>query len=124
MSGAASAVDFNQLESACDGDVVVMRDLMDLYFQQAEEILAGLEKAINGNSVADVNHLAHKLAGSSLACGIKSIVPSLRRLEGGAKAGHLIGAAASLADVTTQMKTIRTYVRDYLLQYPSTKKAQ
>ena len=69
-----------------------MRELMGLYFQQAGEILGGLEKAIDGNAVGDVNHLSHKLAGSSLACGISAVVPSLRRLETGAKAGHLIGA--------------------------------
>ena len=116
-SGATTVVDFNQLQSACDGDAGVMRELMDLYFQQAGEIMAGLEQAINGNAVGAVNHLAHKLAGSSLACGMSAVVPSLRQLEAGAKAGHLNGAHESLADVSAQMKVVRRHVQDYLLRY-------
>jgi HPt (histidine-containing phosphotransfer) domain-containing protein len=116
-SGATNVVDFEQLKSACDGDAVVMRELVDLYFQQADEILASLERAITGNAVGDVNHLAHKLAGSSLACGMSAVVPSLRQLEGGAKAGHLNGARELLADVNTQMVDVRRRVPDLLLQY-------
>lgn len=117
-------VDFNQLQSACDGDAEVMRELMDLYFQQAGEIIAGLEEAVRGNAVGDVNHLAHKLAGSSLACGISAVVPPLRRMEGGAKAGHLIGARESLAEVTEQMKVVRSQVQDFLMRYKPNRKAE
>ena len=121
-SGATPVVNFDQLQSACDGDAGVMRELLDLYFQQADQIMAGLEKAINGNAVGDVNHLAHKLAGSSLAVGMSAVVPSLRRLEGGAQAGHLIGAHESLADVSAKMKLVRRHVEDYLLRFPGQKR--
>jgi HPt (histidine-containing phosphotransfer) domain-containing protein len=121
-SGAANAVDFDQLQSACDGDAAMMRELMDLYFQQADDIIARLDKAINGNSVSDVNHLAHKLAGSSLACGMSAVVPSLRQLEGGAKAGHLNGAPELFTDVTSKMAVIRVRVQEYLVQYSAQRK--
>ncbi len=116
-SGATNVVDFEQLKSACDGDAVVMRELVDLYFKQADEILASLERAVSGNAVGDVNHLAHKLAGSSLACGMSAVVPSLRQMEGGAKAGHLNGAGELLADVSTRMIDVRQRVQDFLVQY-------
>ncbi len=112
-------MDFNQLQSACDGDPAVMRELVDLYFQQAGEIMTSLERAINGNAVGDVNHLAHKLAGSSLACGMSAVVPSLRQLEQGAKAGRLNNAQALFADVTAQMKVVRSHAQDYLLRFPA-----
>ncbi len=73
---ASPLVDFDQLQSACDGDASLMRELMDLYFGQADEIMAGLEKALQAGDVPDVDHLAHKLAGSSLACGMSAIVPA------------------------------------------------
>jgi HPt (histidine-containing phosphotransfer) domain-containing protein len=123
-TGAAPAVDFDQLQSACDGDPAMMRELMDMYFQQADDIMVRLEQAIKGNVVGEVNHLAHKLAGSSLACGMSAVVPSLRQLEGNAKAGHLIAAAELLADVTTQMKVIRGLVQNYLVQFNSPKKPE
>jgi len=116
-SPATIAVDFDQLQSACGGDAGMMRELADLYFQQAGEILPALEEAINHNDAVPVNNLAHKLAGSSLACGMSAVVPSLRQLEGGAKAGHLNGARELLADVNTQMVDVRRRVPDLLLQY-------
>ncbi len=111
-------VDFEQLKSACDGDIGLMRELVALYFQQAGEIMAGLEKAVAEGSVPDVDHLAHKLAGSSLACGVSAMVPSLRQLEHGAKAGHLNGAAELLAEATTQLEVVRVHLHEYLSQYP------
>ena len=99
----------------------MMRELIDLYFQQGDDIMVRLEKAINGNVVGDVDHLAHKLAGSSLACGMSAVVPSLRRLEGNAKAGHLNGAGDLLADVVVHMKAIRSCVHDYLAKLNSPK---
>ena len=112
-------MDFGQLQAACDGDAGVMRELIDLYFQQADDIMARLEKAISGKVLADVNHLAHKLAGSSLACGMSAVTPALRQLELGAKAGHLDGAGELFADVTSQMALVRVKVQEYLLQYSS-----
>jgi HPt (histidine-containing phosphotransfer) domain-containing protein len=118
-SGAATPlVDFDQLQSACDGDSALMRELVDLYFQQAGEIMTGLEKAIAAGSVPDVNHLAHKLAGSSLACGVSAMVPSLRQLEMGAKAGHLDGANDLFAQSAANLEVVRAHLRDYLSQLP------
>ncbi|HEY3857823.1 MAG TPA: Hpt domain-containing protein [Verrucomicrobiae bacterium] len=120
-TGTARAVDFDQLQAACDGDAAMMRELIDLYFQQADDIMVRLEKAINGKVVGDVDHLAHKLAGSSLACGMSAVVPSLRQLEGNAKAGHLNGGNELLADVIVQMKVIKGRIQDYLAQFNSPK---
>jgi HPt (histidine-containing phosphotransfer) domain-containing protein len=121
-SAAATAVDFAQLQSACDGDASVMRELVDLYFQQADDIIARLDQAISRNAIGDVNHLAHKLAGSSLACGMSAVVPSLRQLEGGAKEGHLNGARELFADVTAQLAVVRARVEECLAQYSSGRK--
>jgi HPt (histidine-containing phosphotransfer) domain-containing protein len=69
--------------------------------------------------VTDVNHLAHKLAGSSLACGLAAIVPALRRLEMGAKAGHLDGAEAALAEAASSLELLRQAVQEHLRQSQS-----
>jgi HPt (histidine-containing phosphotransfer) domain-containing protein len=111
-------VDFDQLHAACDGNTDLMRELVDMYFQQAGEILPALEKAIAEKATAQVDHFAHKLAGSSLACGFSAIVPPLRQLEHNAKAGHLEGATDFFAQASTQLENIRRHVRDYLDQAP------
>ena len=112
-------IDSDQLESACGGDAVLKRELMDMYFGQADQIMPGLHQAIQTGAVADVNHLAHKLAGASLACGLSAIVPSLRRMEHGARAGHLEGAEASMAKAVKSLELLRQAVQDHLGQLQS-----
>jgi HPt (histidine-containing phosphotransfer) domain-containing protein len=114
----APLIDFDQLHSACDGDATLMRELMEMYFGQADQIMPGLQKAVQTGDVGEVDHLAHKLAGSSLACGLSGIVPPLRRMEQGAKAGHLNGAAELLAEAVTALELLRHAVQDYLRQLP------
>jgi HPt (histidine-containing phosphotransfer) domain-containing protein len=111
-------VDLEQLQSACDGDAQLLRELMDLYFGQAGQIMAGLGKAVEAGDVAEVDHLAHKLAGSSLACGMSAPVPALRQLEQNAKAGHLQGAPDWFAQVQVQLEAVRQFMQDYFSQNP------
>ncbi|MGO8700653.1 MAG: Hpt domain-containing protein [Limisphaerales bacterium] len=111
-------VDFDQLNAACDGNADLMRELVDMYFHQAGEILRALEKAIAEKSAAQVDHFAHKLAGSSLACGFSTVVPPLRQLEHNAKSGHLEGASDFFNQASTQVENVRRHVRDYLNQAP------
>lgn len=115
---ATPLVDFEQFNSACDGSIDMMRELVEIYFQQAGEIMPALEKAIAAGTIAQVNHLSHKLAGSSLACGFSAIVPPLRQLEQNAKAGHLTGAPEFFAQATVRLAAIQCQVLDYLNQPP------
>jgi HPt (histidine-containing phosphotransfer) domain-containing protein len=80
--------------------------------------MEGLEHAITGSEVSEVNHLAHKLAGSSLACGMSAVVPTLRKLEGNARAGHLTGARQLFTETAAQMEVVRSCVQDHLRQQP------
>jgi len=91
-----------------------MRELIDLYFGQADQIMAGLGKGIAAGDVGEVNHLSHKLAGSSLACGMAALIPPLRHLEHNAKAGHLDGAPEWFAQASTQLEAVRRFMGDYL----------
>ena len=118
-SGAAKQlVDLEQLQSACDGDAGLMRELIDLYFGQADEIMTKLGQGIAAGDVGEVNHLSHKLAGSSLACGMSALVPPLRRLEMNAKAGHLDGAPEWFAQVAAQLEAVRRFMNDHLHRTP------
>jgi HPt (histidine-containing phosphotransfer) domain-containing protein len=115
-AGAAPLVDLDQLQSACDGDAQLMRELMVLYFTQAGEIMAGLRQAIEKGDVAAVDHFSHKLAGSSLACGLSAPVPALRQLEHNAKSGHLQGAPGWFEQVGAQLEAVRNFMQNYLQQ--------
>jgi HPt (histidine-containing phosphotransfer) domain-containing protein len=117
--GAAPLVDLEQLQSACDGDAQLLRELMGLYFAQAGEIMAGLGQAIQKGDVAGVDHFSHKLAGSSLACGMSGPVPALRKLEQNAKDGHLQGAPGWFAQAGVQLEAVRQFMLDYLHLHPA-----
>jgi HPt (histidine-containing phosphotransfer) domain-containing protein len=115
---AKPVVDLEQLQSACDGNAELMRELVGLYFAQADQIMPALEKAIQGGDIGEVDHLSHKLAGSSLACGMSSIVPPLRQLEHGAKNGDLRGASEWFGQSAAQLEILRRYIGDFLRQNP------
>jgi HPt (histidine-containing phosphotransfer) domain-containing protein len=106
----------DQLRSACDGDAGLMKELMDLYFGQADQIMPNLKKAVQEGAIDDVDHLSHKLAGSSLACGMVLIVPPLRKMEMNAKGGTLDGAAKSLAEAAESLEKLRVAVQEHLKQ--------
>ncbi len=115
--GAGPLVDLEQLQSASDGDIGLLQELMKLYFRQADEIMAGLGKAITESDVAEVDHLSHKLAGSSLTCGMSALVPPLRLMERNAKAGNLIGAPEAFAEVEIQLEAVRQYMDSYVREH-------
>jgi HPt (histidine-containing phosphotransfer) domain-containing protein len=117
QSNPGPLIDTDQLKAACDGDADLMRELMAMYFGQADQIIVGLQKAVQTGSVKEVDHLAHKLAGSSLACGLSAIVPSLRKMEQDAKAGHLNGAEALMAEAIAALELLRKAVQNYVSQY-------
>jgi HPt (histidine-containing phosphotransfer) domain-containing protein len=112
----APLVDLDQLQSACDGDDQLLRDLMVLYFTQAGEIMAGLGQAIEKGDVKAVDHFSHKLVGSSLACGMSAPVHALRQLEHNAISGHLQGAPDWFGQVGEQLDAVRNFMQDYLKQ--------
>jgi HPt (histidine-containing phosphotransfer) domain-containing protein len=109
-------IDFDQLESACDGDVALKRELMEMYFTQAGQIMEGLRTAIQERSISKVDHLSHKLAGSSLACGMSAIVPAVRQMEHNAKAGHLDGADGYFAEAGIKLELLRATMEEHLRQ--------
>jgi len=114
-----SLVDFEQLKTASADDRELVLQLIDLYFGQADEVMLSLEAAIKANSAADVNHLAHKLVGASLACGMNAMVPPLRRLESGGKQGQLADAPEIYVQVARYLQLTRARVNVLVQEYQS-----
>ena len=110
-------IDFEQLRAATDGDIIVMRELVALYFQQAGEIMIGLRKASRERDAAEANHLAHKLAGSSLACGMSAAAEPLRKIEAAARDGSVEGADEQLALATSYLEMMLDKIEIYLASY-------
>ena len=116
--GNGPLLDADQFQAACDGNADVMRELVDLYFMQAGDIMCKLEKAIQSAAAPEVTHLAHKLAGSSLALGMSAVVAPVRSLEHGAREGRLDGAKELYAQAAVQLEALRQYMEGYISRLP------
>ena len=93
-----------------------LRELIDMYLTQADEILANLQVAIRTGAASDVEHLAHKLAGSSAVCGVNVMVPPLRALEQRGREGRLSDADQLLAQMTERLELSRRLLAEYLAE--------
>jgi HPt (histidine-containing phosphotransfer) domain-containing protein len=113
-AGAEPSVDFEQLRAAAGEDPGFLQDLANLYFEQAREILPALGAALEKRAAADVDHLAHKLAGASLTCGMSAMVTPLRELETRGRKGDLAGADAFMAQAAANLEIVRAQVQEYL----------
>jgi HPt (histidine-containing phosphotransfer) domain-containing protein len=111
------AVDFEQLHAAAADDDDLLKELVELYFNQAKEIMAGLTAALQKGAAKDVDHLAHKLVGASLACGMSAMVPPLRELENRGKEGKLGDAEALYDRASRHLELTRNKVGTYIRQH-------
>jgi PAS domain S-box-containing protein len=116
-SPGAEIVDLERLEAAANEDPQMLKELVDLYFAQATDLMNGLHGAINSGSAKDVGHFAHKLVGASLACGMSAMVLPLRELERRGKAGQLKDAEEIFDQASRHLKLTRDKVGSYVREY-------
>ena len=101
-----SPVDKERLLEACGNDANELRELIDLYLKHTSENLSKLEHAISEGLIADVERIAHTLAGGSATCGMAAIVAPLRELEKVARNGEMGGAQELGASTRKQFERI------------------
>lgn len=69
------------MEETCGGDQAAIRELMDLFVTQAQELWSGLARAVQAADWATADRMAHKMAGSCGACGLPALESALREFE-------------------------------------------
>ena len=107
-------VDIGRLTEVTSGNPEKLRRLVSAYLKQAEETIAGLHQAIAAEAAKDVRHLAHKLRGSSAACGMGAMEPALYRLERIGESGDLRSAEDANTETTRQLARVRQFLDDHL----------
>jgi HPt (histidine-containing phosphotransfer) domain-containing protein len=115
--GGEALLDVERLEAAANDDPAMVKELVDLYFAQAQDLMNGLRAAINSSSAKDVDHFAHKLVGASLACGMSAMVLPLRELEKRGKEGRLGDAEALFDQASRHLEMTRNKVGSYVREY-------
>ena len=105
-------VDMDRLREVTDADPEEMRQLIGLYLSEADELMRGLQGAIQVGAASEVSRLAHRLAGASSSCGMTAVVPPLQELQRKTKQGQLSGAERSWAEANRQLESIRRSLKE------------
>jgi len=93
-----------------------LRELIDMYFEQVDETVAGLRTAIDAGDAQTVNDLAHKLAGSSAVCGASGAIPALKELEQRSREGRLDGIEPLMNAAIERLDCCRRLLTEYLAE--------
>jgi HPt (histidine-containing phosphotransfer) domain-containing protein len=114
MNSEESLLDMEILDENADIGLDGLRELLDLYLAQADEIMAQLRTAIEAGAVSQVRDLAHKLAGSSAVCGVNAMVQPLRALEHQACDGQVADGSQVYAQIVENLDLSRRLLAEYL----------
>jgi HPt (histidine-containing phosphotransfer) domain-containing protein len=91
-----------------------LHELLDMYFEQAEEIIGQIQEAIKADAAIQVEDLAHKLVGSSVVCGLTGMVTPLRALEQRGRENLLTDADQLVTEANKRLKVSRQLLGEYL----------
>jgi HPt (histidine-containing phosphotransfer) domain-containing protein len=114
MTPDVSPLDLEILDENAEIGMEGLRELIDMYLKQADVTLASLHVAIQTGAAGDVEHLAHRLAGSSAVCGVNVMVQPLRAMEQRGREGRLSDADQLLAQMTERLELSRRLLAEYL----------
>jgi PAS domain S-box-containing protein len=83
-----------------------LKDLIEIYFDDADELLATLRKAIATLDIKALEYAAHRLKGSSGNLGAMTLVGLLQKLEDAAEEGRLEQAPQLLGKIEAEYKRV------------------
>jgi PAS domain S-box-containing protein len=89
------------------GDEQMLREMIDIFLDEAPRWMAELRQAIAAHNVPDVKRLAHNFKGSARLFGAKSVADSAFLLEQMGRNGNLSGADAACAALETAIDRLK-----------------
>ncbi len=109
-----TALDFQRVREAAGDDPEFIRELMDLYLEDAAERLEELRAALGAGAAEELARCAHKLKGSSANVGATGVSQCAKTLEEKGKAGELGGAQGLIDQADAELRMIATEVKELL----------
>jgi CheY-like chemotaxis protein len=107
-------VELERLLDFTDGNPESLRELVTLYLEQTAGQLEQLDAAIKASQAQEVRRIAHSCAGASATCGMRRMVPLLRRLEKQGHEGQLAGTAELSQAVGREFRLVKSFLESYL----------
>jgi HPt (histidine-containing phosphotransfer) domain-containing protein len=116
MTPNESPLDREILDENAELGIEGLRELIDMYLSQAKEIMQGLQTAIHTGAARDVRDLAHKLAGSSVVCGVNAVVTPLRALEQQGRDADLSNSDQTYTQAKEGLELAERLLAEYLAE--------
>ncbi len=101
------------LEEISNHDAVIVHELIDLYFRQADLFVANLYAAVKSSSMSAVQAAAHEFLGATLSCGFESIAPALREVERLGRLGQREGLIEAQARAISAVEAVLQFLLEY-----------
>ena len=109
-------LDRELLDESAEYGLDDLQELIELYLEQADQLMGGLRTAVQTGAAKQVDELAHKLAGSSAVVGVKAMIQPLRALEKLGREGQLAGSEQLLTDAAARLELCRRLLAEYLAE--------
>ena len=106
------AIDLDRLLAGFDGNARLVRDVVDVFLQDAPATLERIRDAARARDARALGAAAHTLKGSAGLFAQGRAYDSARRLEQLARAGDLAGAGAACADVEADVARLMAELRE------------
>jgi len=104
-------VEWDYIQTLADGDHEFALELLQVFVQDLESQLPGLERAIEVQNLTKIYETAHYLKGASSNVGAKVMESLMRTLETQAKGGQLEGAEVLYATMSQYFQEVSAWVR-------------
>jgi HPt (histidine-containing phosphotransfer) domain-containing protein len=114
MTQDESRLDLELLDEMAGLGIGDLRELLEVYLSQATEMMQQLAKAINADNANDVAQYAHRLAGSSAACGAATAMNLLRSMERHGREANWPAIQQEFAQTIEELKLSEHCLREYM----------
>jgi CheY-like chemotaxis protein/HPt (histidine-containing phosphotransfer) domain-containing protein len=101
---------------AIDDDGTVLKQVIEMFLNDAPEQLAALRRALAGDDAVELERIAHSMKSASFNVGARALGELCRSLERHSKAGKTTGAADLVAGIEARLETVRPLLRAEMSQ--------
>ncbi len=109
-------VDLFRLQQIAGEDLHDLRDVVDLYMHEADDLMVSLREAVRTESLLEVRGLAHRLGGASAMCGMVGMVDPLAMLERHVETSGRNQKEGWLREAARQKERIQAYLIEHGLR--------
>lgn len=111
MRASSSVIDMDRINDAADGDVEFLRELVEVYLDDASKKVHELHQAIERSDSHQLGRTAHQLKGSSANMGAVHVSQIAKEIELLGKANNVAGAKVLVEGLKVELARVFTELK-------------